>query len=79
MNTRNVLSLSPGRRSGQHLMSSTPYLVAMTNDDPEDLRVEDGRAHCPADDCDWWVPSGMQYLFHEHDCDADDPRRDEIY
>lgn len=22
--------------------------------------------HCPVDGCDWWVPSGMEYLYTAH-------------
>lgn len=43
-----------------------------TNLHPDDLVVEDGRATCPDPDCEWWVPSGMEYLAAEHDCEAED-------
>lgn len=32
----------------------------------EELIHDDGRAHCPHDDCDWWVPTGMEYLYLDH-------------
>lgn len=36
-------------------------------DDVRDLLViKDGEAHCPVDDCDWWVPRGMEYGFLDH-------------
>ena len=25
-----------------------------------------GQAHCPYDECDWWVPVGMEYLYATH-------------
>lgn len=29
--------------------------------------VYDGeRAHCPRDDCGWWVPKGMEYIYETH-------------
>lgn len=31
-----------------------------------DLIIEDAEAHCPREDCDWWVPEGMEYLYHRH-------------
>ena len=37
----------------------------------EDLIHSDGEAHCPNEECDWWVPEGMEYLFDSHDCHAD--------
>lgn len=30
------------------------------------LIMEHGQAHCPIDDCDWWVPAGMEYGFFDH-------------
>jgi len=35
-----------------------------------ELHIEDGRAHCPNDDCDWFVPKGMEYLYGDHDCEG---------
>ena len=35
--------------------------------DVRDMLVyTDGEAHCPRDDCDWWVPTGMEYAMLEH-------------
>lgn len=34
--------------------------------DPDKLIEDDGRSKCPEDDCDWWVPSGMEYLASRH-------------
>lgn len=30
--------------------------------------------HCPVDECEWWVPDGMEYLrqAHEHEVPFDD-------
>lgn len=36
------------------------------NDPRDDLVIEDGRAHCPVDDCDVWYPLGMEYGYLEH-------------
>lgn len=27
----------------------------------------DGRFECTS--CEWWVPAGMEYLRHDHDCE----------
>lgn len=35
--------------------------------DPATELVHDGdRAYCPVADCDWWVPTGMEYLYIDH-------------
>lgn len=34
--------------------------------DSDDLIHDDGQAHCPSDECDWWVPAGMEYLYATH-------------
>ena len=34
--------------------------------DHNDLIHDDGQAHCPCDECDWWVPVGMEYLYSTH-------------
>lgn len=31
-----------------------------------ELVHRDGRAYCPVEDCDWWVPGGMEYLYASH-------------
>jgi hypothetical protein len=31
-----------------------------------ELINEDGERRCPAVGCDWWVPSGMEYLYAAH-------------
>lgn len=31
------------------------------------LEHDDGKARCPHDGCDWWVPEGMEYLYAEHE------------
>lgn len=38
--------------------------------DTDDLIHKDGQAHCPNDDCGWWVPAGMEYLYLTHECDS---------
>lgn len=30
------------------------------------LKTMDGKAHCPVEDCEWWVPKGMEYMFLDH-------------
>lgn len=40
---------------------------------PEELVHNEGKAHCPTEDCDWWVPEGMEYLYESHDCESDEP------
>ena len=34
--------------------------------DHDDLIHTAGQAHCPYDECDWWVPVGMEYLYATH-------------
>jgi|AntDeeMinimDraft_5_1070356.scaffolds.fasta_scaffold13252_5 hypothetical protein len=35
--------------------------------DPEtELVHDDGAAYCPHEDCDWWVPAGMEYMYYDH-------------
>ena len=35
--------------------------------DPEtELVHDDGAAYCPNEDCDWWVPAGMEYMYYDH-------------
>jgi hypothetical protein len=32
----------------------------------DELIEDDGKHRCPASGCDWWVPSGMEYLYDAH-------------
>ena len=32
----------------------------------EKLIHDDGAAYCPHEDCDWWVPAGMEYMYYDH-------------
>lgn len=34
--------------------------------DDDGLHHVNGRAECPHDGCDWWVPEGMEYLWEGH-------------
>ena len=36
----------------------------MSDGHTDELRHEDGQAHCP--NCEWWVPEGMEYLYPNH-------------
>jgi len=35
----------------------------------EDFHYENGQYHCSNEDCDWWVPEGMEYMSEKHDCE----------
>jgi hypothetical protein len=38
----------------------------------------DGEYHCTSDDCDWWVPAGMEYLAADHTCPLDRSTPDRV-
>lgn len=33
---------------------------------PQEPVERDGEIHCPVENCQWWVPSGMGYLYASH-------------
>lgn len=35
------------------------------------LDNRDGQLHCPNENCDWWVPDGMGYMFIDHHEETD--------
>lgn len=38
--------------------------------DPSELIHSEGQAHCPNEECEWWVPEGMEYTYRSHRCDV---------
>lgn len=42
--------------------------MSTDTDESEPLIHKDGQAHCPNEDCEWWVPAGMGYLYADHEC-----------
>lgn len=52
------------KRSGDSLAEENELINEMAGVD--DIVYRDGEARCPYDDCDWWVPRGMEYAYLEH-------------